>query len=128
MNKTEKMTQAAGTMPAAAHHEVEAAAAAGEATAAQVQEWRRRWGKVYQVEITDGEERHLAYFHRPDLATIKAVTHLAKTDEVEAGRVMMDNCWIDGSPALRTDAVLFMAVQQQLAAIVGSCTGTLKNL
>ncbi|WP_289159274.1 hypothetical protein [uncultured Muribaculum sp.] len=78
---------------------------------------KRQHRKAYRVDIVDGEETHIGYFKRPDFATIKAVTKLAKTDEVEAGKVMMDNCWLGGSEELRKDAVLFMAVQAQLGGI-----------
>lgn len=56
------------------------------------------------------------------------MTKLAKTDEVEAGKVMFDNCWLGGSEELRKDAVLFMAVQSQLGGLLNGCMGSLKNL
>ncbi len=59
---------------------------------------------------------------------IKAVTKVAKTDEVEAGKVMFDNCWLGGSEELRTDALLFMAVQKQLGAVLNGFQSLIKNL
>lgn len=94
----------------------------------QIEAWKRQHRKIYRVDIVDGEETHIGYFKRPDFATIKAVTKLAKSDEVEAGKVMFDNCRLGGSEELREDAVLFMAVQAQLGKLLNGCMGSLKNL
>lgn len=53
---------------------------------------------------------------------------VAKTDEGEAGKVIFDNCWLEGSQELRTDALLFMAVQRQLGAVLNGFQGLIKNL
>ena len=100
----------------------------GGVTEQQVEAWKRQHRKAYRVDIVDGEDTHIGYFKRPDFATIKAVTKLAKSDEVEAGKVMFDNCWLGGSKELREDAVLFMAVQAQLGGLLNGCMGSLKNL
>lgn len=100
----------------------------GGVNAEQIEAWKNRHHKVYRVDIVDGEDTHIGYFKRPDFATIKAMTKISKTDEVEAGKVMFNNCWLGGSEELGTDAVLFMAVQVQLGKLVNSCMGSLKNL
>lgn len=100
----------------------------GGVTEQQIEAWKRQNRKIYRVDIVDGEDTHIGYFKRPDFATIKAVTKLAKSDEVEAGKVMFNNCWLGGSEELGTDAVLFMAVQAQLGGLLNGCMGSLKNL
>lgn len=100
----------------------------GGVTPEQVESWKNKHRKVYRVDIVDGEDTHIGYFKRPDFATIKAITKVSKTDEVEAGKVMFDNCWLGGSEDLKNDAVLFMAVQVQLGKLVNGCMGSLKNL
>lgn len=80
----------------------------------QIEQLKKKHGKLVRIDVVDGEETHVGYFKRPDFTTIKAVTQVAKTDEVKAGEVMFDNCWVGGSPELRKDALLFMAVQKQL--------------
>lgn len=100
----------------------------GGVTEAQIANWKGQHKKVYRVDIVDGEDTHIGFFKRPDFATIKAVTKVAKTDEVEGGKIMFDNCWLGGSAELREDAVLFMAVQVQLGSVLNGCMGSLKNL
>lgn len=100
----------------------------GGVTEQQIEAWKVKHRRVYRVDVVDEGETHIGYFKRPDFLTIKAVTKLAKSDEVEGGKVMFDNCWLGGSDALKTDAVLFVAVQKQLAKIMTGCMGSLKNL
>ncbi len=100
----------------------------GGVTEEKVEEMKRKHGKVFRVDIVDGEDTHIGYFRRPDFDTIKTVTKLGKVDEVEAGKVIFDKCWLGGSEELRRDAVLFMAVQVQLGKMMNSCMGSIKNL
>lgn len=94
----------------------------------QIEAWKNKHHKVYRIDIVEDGDTHIGYFKRPDFATIKAMTKISKTDEVEAGKVMFTNCWLGGSEELGTDAVLFMAVQVQLGKLVNSCMGSIKNL
>lgn len=100
----------------------------GDLTDAQVEAFKTQHLKSFAVEIKDGDEVHIGYFKRPTLETLKAVTKVAKSDEVEAGKVMFDNCWLGGSQELRTDALLFMAVQKKLGEVLNGFQGLIKNL
>lgn len=100
----------------------------GEVSPETVEQFKARHRKVFRVDIVDGHDTHVGYFKRPDFDTIKAVTKVSKVDEVEAGKIMFDKCWLGGSEELRTDAVLFMAVQVQLGKVLNGCMGSLKNL
>ncbi len=100
----------------------------GNLTEAQVAAFKEKHRKSFAVEIQDGNEVHIGYFKRPTLETLKAVTKVARTDEVEAGKVMFDNCWLGGSEELRTDALLFMAVQKKLGEVLNGFQGLIKNL
>ena len=100
----------------------------GGVTPAQATAFKTKYGKVIRIDVVDGEDTHIGYFKRPDFATMRAVTHLAKTDEIKAGEAMFDNCFLGGSPELRKDALLFMAVQKQLGTMLTSCMSSLKNL
>lgn len=100
----------------------------GGVTPEQVEAWKNKYRKVSRVDIVDEGETHIGYFKRPDFATIKAITKVSKTDEVEAGRIMFNNCWLGGSEELGKDTVLFMKVQVQLGKMINSCMGSIKNL
>ena len=94
----------------------------------QVAQWRHRHGKVIRIDVTDGGDLHVGYFKRPGIDTLRAVTKVAKTDEIAAAETLAKNCWLGGSEAMLTDGVLFTETQQQLAKMLQSCHGSLKNL
>lgn len=100
----------------------------GNLTEDQIAAFKQEHRKSFAIEIRDGCEVHIGYFKRPTLETLKAVTKVARTDEVEAGKVMFDNCWLGGSEELRTDALLFMAVQKKLGEVLNGFQGVIKNL
>lgn len=94
----------------------------------QITQWKQRYGKVVRIDVVDGEDLHVGYFKRPSLDTLRAVKKLSKTDEISAGETLGKNCWLGGSEAMLTDAVLFNETQEQLAAMFNSCQSSLKNL
>ncbi|MBQ8282411.1 MAG: hypothetical protein IJZ01_02410 [Paraprevotella sp.] len=100
----------------------------GGVTAEQTAQWKQKHGKVVRIEINDGDDCHIGYFHRPNLETMSAVAKIAKTDELKSSEVIFDNCWLGGSPSIRHDAVLFIEATKQLGAMLNSCRSTLKNL
>jgi hypothetical protein len=100
----------------------------GEVKENDIQQWKSRYGKVIRIDVVDGDELHVGYFHRPKLETMSAVSKIAKTDEVKSAEVMFDNCWLGGSKALREDTVLFLEVTKQLGTIFKHCMSSLKNL
>lgn len=100
----------------------------GNVTEEQIRAWKGKHGKVIRIDVVDGEDLHIGYFHRPNLATISAVTKMAKTDELKSSEVIFDNCWLGGSNALRNDAVLFIETTKQLGKMLTSCQSSLKNL
>lgn len=100
----------------------------GGVTEEKINQWKTRHGKVIRIDVTDGQDLHVGYFHRPNMETMRAVGKIAKTDEMQAGEVLFKNCWLGGSEALAQDAILFMEVQKQLGTMLNSCRSSLKNL
>ena len=89
----------------------------GGVTEEQINKWKAAHKRVVRINVTDGDDLHVAYFKRPSLETMSAVTKVTKTDEVKGATVLYDNCFLGGDPEIREDAQLF-----------NSCLGSLKNL
>lgn len=100
----------------------------GGVTEENITRWKNGHGKVMRIDVVDGEDLHVCYFHRPKLSTMSAVTKMAKTDELKSSEVLYDNCWLGGSPHVREDAVLFLEVVKHLGEMMNACRGSLKNL
>lgn len=100
----------------------------GGVTEEQVSKWKAVHRRVVRVDVTDGDDLHVAYFKRPSLETLSAVTKVGKSDEVKSAAVLYDNCFLGGDTQMREDALLFMAATTQLGKMFNSCLGSLKNL
>lgn len=100
----------------------------GGVTEEQVNKWKNVHKRVARVDVADGDELHVAYFKRPSLETMSAVSKVGKTDEIKSAAVLYDNCFLGGDTEMREDALLFMAATTQLGKLFNSCLGSLKNL
>jgi hypothetical protein len=94
----------------------------------QISRWKAAHKRVVRVDVTDGDDLYTAYFKRPSIETMSAVTAVAKSDEVKSAAVLYDNCFLGGSSEIREDALLFMAATTQLGKLFNSCLGSIKNL
>lgn len=102
----------------------------GGITAEQIQGWKNRHGRVSEVSVKDPDtaEEHVGWFKRPDMKTMEAVSALSKKSEVQGSVVLLDNCWLGGSEALKNDAIYRMEAMTALAGLFGRCVNTLKNV
>lgn len=100
----------------------------GGVTEEQINKWKNVHKHVIRIDVTDGDDLHVAYFKRPSLETMSAVTKVSKSDEVKSASVLYDNCFLGGDTEMREDALLFMAATTQLGNMFNSCLGSLKNL
>lgn len=94
----------------------------------QIGKWKAVHRRVVRVDVTDGDDLHVAYFKRPSIETLSAVSKVAKSDEVKGAAVLYDNCFLGGDTQMREDALLFMAASAQLGRMFNACLGSLKNL
>ena len=86
----------------------------GLATPEQIAEWKKTHGDVYA--ILAGE--HICYVKKPNRATLSYVSTESATDPLGAMETLLDNCWIDGSEAIKTDDALFLAAAGQLNGLI----------
>ena len=95
---------------------------------AEIERLKKQHGRIYEVAVDDEGTRYAAYFRCPHMTTLAAMTKMAKTDEMAAARVMLENCWVSGAEAVRTDAALFVAAVGQLGTVIGSVRAEIKNV
>lgn len=90
----------------------------------KIKEWKEKHGDVYQVEV-DG---HIAYLKKPSRKALGAAAVIGKSDPMKYNEVLLNNCWIEGDEAIKTDDALFLGVSAQLAEIIEIKEATLKKL
>lgn len=100
----------------------------GEVDQAQINMWKARHRRVYSIVVTDGDELHIGYFHRPDMEILAATNKLRKDDEVKAVGVLFDNCYLGGSDAMKTDAIVKIGAMTKFNMAIAVLQTEIKNL
>ena len=100
------------------------AALIGEATPEQIQEWKKKHGKVYQITVGD----HVGYFKKPDRKIMGAASALGMKDPMKFNETLMINCQIGGSMEIQSDDDLFMSASGVLAELIDIKAAEIKNL
>lgn len=93
-----------------------------------VEALKRKYGRIYEVSVEDGENTYKGVFRRPDMGTMSAFTKLSKTDEFKAMQVLITNCLIEGDTEIKEDALVLMQAAGQLTSLVTAQKATIKNL
>lgn len=94
------------------------------------QSWKQKFGHVIAIDIYDdiAEERHVAYFRRPTMETMSAVSAVSKNDDIKGADTMFKNCWLGGSPLVTDDAILKMSAIGALGKLFATCHSEIKNV
>lgn len=90
----------------------------------KIAEWKKAYGEVFQVEV-DG---HVAYLKKPTRKALSAAAVIGKTDPMKYNEILLNNCWIEGNEAIKTDDSLFLGISAQLAELIEIKEATLKKL
>lgn len=94
------------------------------------QSWKQANGRVIAVDVFDDMvgEHHIAYFRRPTMDVMSAVSAVSKQDELKGADTMFKNCWLGGSPLVQSDAILKTSALGALGGMFASCHVEVKNL
>lgn len=96
----------------------------GSVDQAQIDTWKAKHGKVFGV-IVDG---HIAYLKKPDRKILSYATSVAAKDPIKFNELMLSNCWLGGSEAIKTEDELFLAASGKLAELIEVKEAELVNL
>ena len=99
----------------------------GEASPEELLTLKGKYGKVKMVEVEDEDTIYCIYLTRPDFATLKAVTKVAKTDELEGTKIFLQNCMVAGAQEVLEDGVLLVAAASAASSLLTSAKATIKN-
>lgn len=85
----------------------------GTATAEQIEKWKKTHGSVFKVKVAES----VCYLKTPDRKTMAYVATLGN-NPVRANEALLENCWLGGDEAIKTDDEMFFGVSSKLAEIV----------
>jgi len=77
----------------------------GQATPEQIAAWKEEYEEVFGVRV----EGHICYLKKPSRRIISYASVAGKTDPLKFNEVIMRDCWLGGSEAIRKEDDLFLA-------------------
>lgn len=86
----------------------------GQATPEQIEAWKKAHGEISAVTV-DG---HVGYLKKPDRRTLSFASSVGTKDPVKFNEVLLNNCWLGGSEAIKTDDALFFGVSAVLGELI----------
>jgi len=96
----------------------------GQATPEQVEEWKKQYGKMWAI-IVDG---HICYLKKPDRKVLGYASVAGKDNPLKFNEVILNNCFISGSEAIKTDDELFLGASSKLVELIQVKEAELVNL
>lgn len=96
----------------------------GKATPEQIAAWKQQHKAVYEVQV-DG---HFCYLKNPSRKGLGYASAAGKQNPIRFNEILLADCWLGGSEAIKTEDDLFLAVGGQLAEIVQVKEAELKKL
>jgi hypothetical protein len=81
-------------------------------------------GDVFEVHC-DGK---YCYLKKPDRKTLSYATTVGQTDPMRYNEIVLENCWIDGDEAFKTNDDYFFAVVEVLDGIIAFKQAEIKKL
>lgn len=91
----------------------------GGVTEAQVQAWKREFGRVraYSVQKSDSQKA-TCYLRTPDRKVMGAALQAQKSDPIKAKEIILLNCWLGGDNEIKTNDELFISIATQLDDLI----------
>lgn len=86
----------------------------GQATPEEIKAWKEKYGDIFAVKC-DG---HVAYLRKPSRKALSYASVAGKTDPFKFNEVILKECFVGGSEAVKTDDALFLGVSAKLAEII----------
>lgn len=95
----------------------------GQATREEIAKWKEKWGDVYSVQVDES----ICYLHKPNRNTLSAMSTLSN-DAIRSSEFLLNNCWLGGDEAIKTDDEKFLGVVSQLGELVKVKSAHLEKL
>ena len=96
----------------------------GQATVAEIDEWKKRHGDIYAIKV-DG---HVCYLRKPTRRDLSFASSAGKKDPLKFNETLLRDCWLGGSEAIRRDDDKFMGASGVLDKIIPDAEAELEKL
>lgn len=96
----------------------------GQATPEQIEAWKTKYGKMWAIIVCG----HICYLRKPDRKVLGYASIAGKNNPLKFNEVILTNCFVGGSEAIKTDDDLFLGASSKLTEIIEVKEAELVNL
>lgn len=93
-------------------------------TKEQIEQWKKQHGDVFEISV-DGK---VGFIKKPDRKTLSYAMTEAQTNPLGFAEIILENGWLGGDEAIKTDDSLFLAAAGQIDKIVKIKEAEVKKL
>lgn len=86
----------------------------GTATPEQIAEWKQKYSEIFAITV----DSHVAYLKKPDRKTLSFASNVGTKDPIKFNEILLNNCFIGGSEAIKTNDSLFLSVSAKLSELI----------
>jgi hypothetical protein len=90
----------------------------------QIAQWKKEHGDVFEIAVEDKK----CYLKKPDRKTLSFAMVGAEANPFQPAEVILENCWLGGDEAIKTDDSLFLAAAGQIDELIDIKEATIKKL
>lgn len=98
--------------------------AIGEASPEQVEAWKKKYKNVFQLNV----QGSVCYLRKPNRTELSAAASMGKDDPMAFNESILNDCWLGGDEAIKTEDELFLSACQTLATLVEVKQAEIKKL
>ena len=92
---------------------------------ARIDDWKRQYRDVFGYVSEDGK---CCVLRTPDLTILDACRTMSRGSSIRFDMALLENCWLDGDPELKTEDKYRMGIFDWLGSIIKKTEGELVEL
>ncbi|MDR2475944.1 MAG: hypothetical protein LBD45_08820 [Bacteroidales bacterium] len=96
----------------------------GEATPEQVETWKKKHGRVFQVKT--GES--VGYLKKPGRSELSYAGKVGAQKPLDFSEAIFQSCWLGGDETIKSNDEKFLAVSSQLENVISVAEAEIKEL
>ena len=85
-----------------------------EATKEQIAEWKAKHGDIFCIKV-DGK---CCYLKKPGRKALGYASLAGKENPLRFNEILLNDCWIAGDEAIKTDDTLFLSVTSRISEVI----------
>jgi hypothetical protein len=86
----------------------------GAANSEQIAGWKAMYKDVFAIRVAD----RIAYLKRPSRKALGYASVSGKDNPLKFNEVLLNDCWLGGDEAIKTDDTLFLSASAKIAELI----------